>query len=415
MVPGVWRTAHSALQVAGYFGNDMNKSSRIVLSLVLLGLGVAMGWYAPQFLSGATQSSGQAPAASRPAGPSGAAGAAGGAPRGVPVELAVAESVSFPRGISAIGTLRSDESTVISAEVPGRVAEISFQEGQPVTAGQLLVQLDDDVAQAEFAQAEANLALAKSRYERSNRLQTAGFVSKEAREDAQNQLKLQEASLKLAQARLDKMSITAPFDGVIGLRNVSIGEYVTPGQDIAPLASVGLLKADFRLPERYLASVEVGQTLELQVDARAGQLFAGEVYAISPLIEEGGRSILVRARVDNADGLLRPGMFARVQLITDESSALVIPEASLSPSGQVQFVYRVSEGQAERVAITIGERRAGLVEVLEGLAAGDQVVVAGLQRMRPGAAVTPQGDARSASDVAKAARNSSESLRVNPS
>jgi len=144
-------------------------------------------------------------------------------------------------------------------------------------------------------------------------------------------------------------------------------------------------------------------------------LFAGEVYAISPLIEEGGRSIRVRARVDNTDGLLRPGMFARVQLITEESMAVVVPEASLSPSGQVQYVYRVTEGQAERVAIEIGERRAGLVEVINGLAPGDQVVAAGLQRMRPGAAVAPLGPAKPATEVADDARNSASSLRVNPS
>lgn len=333
----------------------------------------------------------------------------------MPVELAVVESIRFPRGINAIGTLRSDESTMISAEVAGRVAKINFEEGQPVVAGQLLVQLDDSVARAELAQARANLALAQSRFERSNRLQTAGFVSQEAREDAQNQLKLQEASLKLAQAKLDKMAISAPFDGVIGLRNVSIGEYVTAGQDMAPLASVQQLKVDFRLPERYVANVVVGQVLELQVDARPDQWFEGQVYAISPLIEEGGRSILVRAKVDNTDGMLRPGMFARVQLITEEVMAVVVPEASLSPSGQMQYVYRMSEGQAERVAITMGERRAGLVEVIDGLSPGDEVVVAGLQRMRPGAPVAPQGPAKPASEIAKQASESAQSLRVNPS
>lgn len=410
--------------VDSYLALPMNKSSRVLLSLVLLGVGAGVGWYAPQFLSGSTQSAGQAPAAAgkpggaapgggAPGGPSG--GAPGGAPRGVPVELAIVELVSFPRGLSAIGTLRSDESTVVSAEVAGRVAQINFQEGQPVTKGQLLVKLDDDVPQAELAQAEANLALAQSRYDRSNRLQTAGFVSKEAREDAQNQLKLQEAAIRLAQAKLDKTSIMAPFDGVIGLRSVSIGEYVTPGQAIAPLEAVTTLKADFRLPERFISSIEVGQTLELQVDARPGQLFAGQVYAISPLIEEGGRSILVRAKVDNTEGLLSPGMFARVQLITDESLAVVVPEASLSPSGQLQYVYRVKEGQAERLAIQIGERRGGLVEVLQGLEPGDQVVVSGLQRMRPGAAVTPTGEPASASEVAQRARESARSLRVNPS
>jgi membrane fusion protein (multidrug efflux system) len=304
---------------------------------------------------------------------------------------------------------------VISTEVAGRVAQINFEEGQPVVLGQSLVLLDDEVAQAEFAQAEANFALAQSRYERSNRLQTAGFVSKEAREDAQNQLKLQQAALNLSQAKLDKTRILAPFDGVIGLRTVSVGEYVTPGQAIAPLEAVDTLKADFRLPERYIADVALNQTLELQVDARPGQLFVGEVYAISPLIEEGGRSILVRARVDNDQGLLRPGMFARVQLITEESMAVVVPESALSPVGQSQYVYRISEGQAERVLVQIGERRAGLVEVIEGLDAGDEVVVAGLQRIRPGVPVTPIGASTPASAVATKANQSSQSLRVNPS
>ena len=402
--------ARSMGSASRFFGVFMNKSSRIVLSLVLLGVGAGIGWYAPQFMSGSTTATGQAPAG----GPSAGGAPGGGAPRGAPVELALVESVSFPRGLSAIGSLRSDESTVISAEVAGRVAQIQFEEGQPVVKGQVLVKLDDDVVQAELAQAQANLALAQSRYDRSNRLQTAGFVSAEAREDAQNQLKLQEAAIKLAQAKLEKATIEAPFDGVIGLRSVSIGEYVTPGQAIAPLESVDTLKADFRLPERFIANVEQGQTLELQVDARPGQLFAGEVYAISPLIEEGGRSILVRARVDNQQGLLRPGMFARVQLITDESMAVVVPEAALSPSGPLQDVFRVDEGQAERVAIRIGERRAGLVEVLEGLQPGDKVVVAGLQRMRPGAPVTPLGEPKLASEVAKLANQSAQSLRVKP-
>lgn len=395
----------------------MSKPSRIFLSLVLLAIGVAAGWYATQFFAGPTSPvAGGAPAVSGPPGGApGAAGPGGAAARAMAVELAVVESLSFPRGLSAIGTLRSDESTVISAEVAGRVAQIGFREGQPVKQGELLVLLDDEVAQAEYAQAEANLALAQSRYERSNRLQSAGFVSKEAREDAQNQLKLQEAALKLAQARLDKTRILAPFDGVIGLRNVSVGDFVTPGQAIAPLEAVSTLKVDFRLPERHVADVDVNQRLELQVDARAGQLFEGVVYAISPLIEEGGRSVLVRAQVDNSEGLLRPGMFARVQLITAEADVIVVPEAAMSPSGQSQFVFRLKDGQAERIAVRIGERRAGLVEIVEGLDVGDLVVVAGLQRIRAGMPIRPLGEPKTATDVAKEASERARSLRVNPS
>lgn len=394
----------------------MNKSSRIVLSLILLGVGVAVGWYAPQYLDQQGLGAGKAPApAATAAKPKGASGKPPGGARGTPVELAVVETISFPRGLSAIGNLRSNESTMLSAEVAGRVAAIDFTEGQPVKKGQLLVQLDDDVAQAELAQAKANLNLAESRFDRSGRLQTAGFVSKEAREDAQNLLLLQQAAYKLAQAKLDKTRIEAPFDGIVGLRSVSVGEYVSAGQDIAPVEDTATLKADFRLPERYLGNIQVGQTLELQVDARPGSLFAGQVYAISPLIEEGGRSILVRARVDNKAGLLRPGMFARVQLITDESMAVVVPESALSPSGQTQYVYRLTEGQAERVAVRIGERRAGLVEILEGLEPGQLIVIAGLQRVRNGAPIAPLGKPKPSTEVAKEASESARALRVNPS
>jgi membrane fusion protein, multidrug efflux system len=383
----------------------MNTSSRIVLSLVLLGVGVSAGIYGPKLVSdwwpGKTQT---APAGAK-------------APRaapGAPVEVAVVDSVPFSRSLNAIGSLLSDESTIVSAEVAGRVAEIRFSEGQPVKKGAVLVVLDDAVAQAELSQARANLALAQSRFDRSSRLKNAGFVSDEAREDASNALKIQQASVELAQAKLDKSRVIAPFDGVIGLRSVSVGEFVTPGQHIAPLESVSTLKVDFRLPERNVADVKVGQTLELKVDAMPDSVFEGVVYAISPLIEAGGRSVLVRALVDNAAGRLRPGMFARVQLITSESMALVVPESALSPSGQSQFVYRVVEGAAERVLVQLGERRSGLVEIKGGLQAGDLVVFSGLQRMRPNVAVTVRGKPQSSTEVAAKAIDSANSLKVKP-
>ena len=387
----------------------MNTSSRIVLSLVLLGVGVAAGVYGPKY-AGDWWPGASSPAASSARPPPGAPRAAPGAP----VEVAVVESVPFARGLNAIGSLLSDESTMVSAEVAGRVAEIWFSEGQPVKKGAVLVVLDDAVAQAELSQARANLALAQSRFDRSSRLKNAGFVSAEAREDASNALKLQQASVELAQAKLDKTRVVAPFDGVIGLRSVSVGEFVTPGQHIAPLEAVSTLKVDFRLPERNVADVKVGQTLELNVDAMPGSVFEGVVYAISPLVEAGGRSVLVRARVDNAAGRLRPGMFTRVQLITSESMALVVPESALSPSGQSQFVYRVVEGAAERVLVQIGERRSGLVEIKGGLQAGDLVVFSGLQRMRPNVAVTVRGKPQSSTEVAAQAIDSANSLKVKP-
>ncbi|AWB35508.1 efflux RND transporter periplasmic adaptor subunit [Orrella marina] len=386
----------------------MKTSNRILASVVLLGAGLAAGYYSPVWLpmiglSGPAATSGVAASSPAPAAPARAAPA-------VPVEIAVVEEVSFPRGLSAIGNLRSAESIVISAEISGRIAKINFEEGQPVSQGDVLVELDDSVPRAELAQAEANLALAQSRFDRSQRLQTAGFVSKEAREDASIALQLQQAAIELAKARLDKTRIVAPFDGVVGLRKVSIGEYLSPGQDIAPLESIEVLKADFRLPERYVSDIQVGQTLEINVDALPQRQFLGEVYAVSPLVEAGGRSVMVRANVDNQDGLLFPGMFARVQLITQAGDAIVVPETALSPSGQRQFVYRVTDSIAEQVPVEIGERRGGLVEIVAGLQAGDQVTVSGLQRIRDGATVNILGEPRTASQVATDAAEKAASV-----
>jgi membrane fusion protein (multidrug efflux system) len=308
------------------------------------------------------------------------------------VAVAVVQEIPFARGLSAVGSLRSDESVVLRPEVPGRIQAIEFKEGQPVRQGQTLIRLDDSVPRAELAQARANLTLAQSHYRRAVELQGKGFVSQQARDESASTLKVQEAAVSLAQARLDKLTITAPFAGIVGLRSVSVGDYVNQGQDLAPLEAIDPLKVDFRVPEMYLSKVGVGQQLTLRLDALPGQERRGVVYAVSPLIDAGGRSILLRATVANQDALLRPGMFARVQLLFNQDKALVAPEAALSPSGETQYVYRVADGVAQRREVTIGERREGRVEILTGVAANDQLVVSGLQRVTDGAAVTIVGN-----------------------
>ena len=303
------------------------------------------------------------------------------------MQVAAVRQVPFARGISAVGSLRSDESVVLRPEVAGRIQSIDFKEGQPVARGRALVRLDDSVPRAELAQARANLTLAQTHYRRAVELQGKGFVSQKARDESASSLKVQEAAVALAQARLDKMTITAPFSGIAGLRSVSVGDYVSQGQDLAPLEAIDPLKVDFRVPEMYLNKVGVGQQLTLRMDALPGEDRPGLVYAVSPLVDAGGRSILLRATVANRDAVLRPGMFARVQLQFAQDQALVVPEAALTPSGQAQYVYRVRDGVAERRAVTIGERREGLVEILTGVGEGDQLVVAGLQRVTDGAPV----------------------------
>lgn len=352
----------------------------VLLAAVAAGLaaGAALGVFVPRWLAPPAPT---AQAVSKPA-------------PAAPARVAVAavQEVPFARGLSAVGSLRSDESVVLRPEVAGRIQSIEFKEGQPVKQGQLLIRLDDSVPRAELAQARANLTLAQSHYRRAVELQGKGFVSQQARDESASTLKVQEAAVALAQARLDKMTISAPFAGIVGLRSVSVGDYVNQGQDLAPLEAIDPLKVDFRVPEMYLTKVGVGQQLTLRLDALPGQERRGLVYAVSPLVDAGGRSILLRATVANQDGVLRPGMFARVQLLFSEDKALVAPEAALSPSGETQYVYRVENGVAKRREVTIGERREGRVEILTGVAANDMLVVSGLQRVTDGASVTIVGN-----------------------
>jgi len=377
----------------------MKKAALFAVLAVGVAVGAGLGWAVPRWLaSGATPAAG-APAAGTPAAGTPAAASAPADPAVVKiapvrVQTTQVQEVPFARGIAAVGSLRSDESVILRPEVAGRIQHIDFGEGQSVKAGQVLIRLDDSIPRAELQQAQANLALAQSQYKRSVDLQGRGFVSQQARDEASSTLKVQQAATVLAQARLDKMTIRAPFAGMVGLRDVSVGDYVNQGQDLAPLEAIDPLKVDFRVPEMYLSKVGTGQTLAVRLDAMPGQEREGKVYAVSPLVDAGGRSILLRATVANPDHTLRPGMFARVQLQFAQDRALVVPEAALSPSGQTQYVFRVREGKAQRVQVTVGERREGRAELLTGVAPGDEVVVAGFQRLTDGAPVTIVADAR---------------------
>ena len=313
---------------------------------------------------------------------------AGLAPAGVSVEAAPVASQKLPGAITAVGSLRSDETVVVRPEIPGRIAAIHFREGERVDKGQLLVRLDDSVQKADHERARVNLNLQKSKHERAADLRLKGFISSQAKDEAENNWQVADADLQLMQARLDKMEIRAPFAGAVGLRMVSVGDYVKEGQDIVNLEATDLLKLDFRVPEVHLAQVRTGQALQVTLDAIPDRTWSGRIVAINPLIDANGRSIVVRASVPNAEGKLRPGMFARVMLFTTETrDSLMIPEESLFPVGDDKYVYRVVDGKAERRKVGIGQRREGKVEILAGLAAGDTVVTAGQIKLRDGAAV----------------------------
>jgi membrane fusion protein (multidrug efflux system) len=190
------------------------------------------------------------------------------------------------------------------------------------------------------------------------------------------------------------MELRAPFSGIIGLRSVSIGDYVKEGADLVNLESIDPLKVDFRVPEVYMRQVQVGQALQIQLDALPGKTFEGKVFAVNPLIDAAGRSVVIRALVRNPDTSLRPGMFARVRLITrDAQDAMVLPEQALVPQGDQQFVYRVIDGKAVRTKVEVGQRRDSKVEILNGVAKDDVIVTAGQLKLRDGAPVNVAGAA----------------------
>ncbi len=310
-------------------------------------------------------------------------------PEQVSVETVTVGVRAMDDEVSAVGTLLSNESVVLRPEVAGRIAAIQFREGAPVAKGAVMFELDAAVQFAELQEAKSVLALSESNYRRTEDMFARKFVSQSARDEAASKLEVARAVVALAAARHDKTRIRAPFSGIAGIRNISVGDYVKEGDTLVNLEDIGTLKVDFRLPELYLQRARAGQTLEVTSDALPGQTFTATVGAIDPLVDAGGRAVVMRARLDNREGRLRPGMFARVRLILQQRPAVVaVPEQALMPAaGNTQFVYRVENGVAKRVEVTTGSRRDTWVEIAAGLAPGDVIVTAGHLKLRDGAAV----------------------------
>ncbi len=198
---------------------------------------------------------------------------------------------------------------------------------------------------------------------------------------------MSKAAVELARVQLEKMRIVAPFAGIVGLRHVSVGEYLTAGQALVNLEAIDPVKADFRVPEKFLPAIRTGQGISIRLDAFPGETFKGEVYAIDPRIDVSGRSLLVRAKVPNPDRRLRPGLFARVTVLLQlKQDALTIPEQAIVPQGDSQFVFKIVDGKVTLTKVKIGMRRSGRVEILDGLSVDDEVVTAGQLKLRDGAA-----------------------------
>lgn len=321
-------------------------------------------------------------------------------PRGaeaVKVELAAARLGEQVRAWSAVGSLQANESVTIRPEIGGRIARLGFEEGQQVAHGAVLFGLDDSVFVAQQAEARARLSLSTRNAQRAEELFARGLISPSDRDTALAAREVDAAALRLAAAQAAKTSIQAPFAGRAGLRQASVGDYVIPGQDLVVIEDLARIKLEFRLPELALSDVREGQVVRVELDAYPGERFDARLYALDSRVASDTRSIGARAVLDNADGRLRPGLFARVNLVVERRlDALLIPEQAIISRGASAFVYVVEDGRASEREIQLGQRGDGQVEVRSGLAAGQQVVVSGLQRLSDGASVQAQAPAAKA-------------------
>ncbi|MRD55840.1 efflux RND transporter periplasmic adaptor subunit [Betaproteobacteria bacterium LSUCC0115] len=335
-----------------------------VLVLVVAGLGAwRLGWFAPP----APQSKGPPPA---------------------PVEVATVVEQSIADTLSVTGEFKSRQSVDLRPEVAGRIAEIHFKDGQSVDKGQLLVSLDDRLLKAELAQAKAEAELAASNYNRAQDLFAKKFISARALDESKAAAEVAAAKRDLSQARLDRMVLTAPFAGRVGLRQHSVGDFVKDGDTVAIVEDSSRLMFDFRVPERFMSQVRPGQRLQIELLDQTRSVQA-QVEAVDARIDAEGRFIALRAMVDNSKGQIKPGLFGRAKLnLVERDKALVVSEEALVGERSGFFVWRVKDGKAEKVPVQLGIRLEKTVEVLKGLSAGDQVVIAGQLKIRaPGQAL----------------------------
>ena len=351
------------------------------------------------------------------------------------VDVATVAVMRLTDDTQAVGSLRSRQGVVLRPEISGRVTQLNFRDGDRVRKGQVLVQLDDQLPQAQVQQSRAELSIAVANHTRNKDLVAQNFISQRSLDESAAALEVAQAKLALAQASAARLKIVAPFDGLTGIRTVNVGDYLKDGADIVNVEDIDAVFVDFRLPERFQSKVQKGQTASVALDALPGAQFVALIQAVDPLIDANGRSVGVRGCIDNRQLQLRPGMFARVTSVFGErDQARVIPEEAIVPLGGKFYVIRLQPGGTpearvtQRVEVKLGIRRPGKVEILAGLAAGDTVVTAGQQRIqrdgtevkvlempRPAAvALAPQASASQASAAPAQAASPKPLIGVNP-
>lgn len=347
---------------------------RMLVQLVLAAVLVAGGLFAWQMLAGGGPAGGPAQ------GP-------GGGNQAVPVEVESARLGEVVERVEAVGTTRARESIDVVAEVAGRVAVIAFEEGARVAAGDTLVELDMASERASLREAQAQREDVRKQLERARQLLRTNNVPQARVDELGSTLEAASARVAIFETRLRDREIRAPFDGVVGMREISMGAYVAPQQRITTLDDTEVMRLEFSVPEHFLGRLGTGLGVAARSAAWPGEAFDGTLSHIDTRVDPATRSVRVQAELPNADGRLRPGMFLGVDLILARREAVLVPEEAVVSEGVRHSVFVIEDGKAVRRAVTLGLRTRGEVELREGVRAGEAVVVLGLQRMRDGAAV----------------------------
>jgi membrane fusion protein (multidrug efflux system) len=312
--------------------------------------------------------------------------------KAIAVETVIVNPQTLENKISAVGTILSNESVTIKPEVAGIINAIGFEEGNTVEEGKILFALDTDLLRAEYQEVEANYNFAASVFERAKKLKKDGVIPGEEFDDRQRAYLNAKSRLNTLATRLKKHSIKAPFHGTLGSRKVSIGDYVGIGESLVNLEDLSRVKVEFYVPQRFINRLSQGQMVRVSLSS-LDQDYKGTIYLIDPKLDPETRSALVKATVPNPENALKPGMFCTVTIVIETiENALAVPLEARVSRGEKHFLYIVEDDKAVMREVQLGIFAEGSIEITDGLKPGDRVIVAGLQKIGPGALVQEAGE-----------------------